>query len=417
MTSPTVFYIHRDRFFGYEYQKISDFANEHGITLDIKIANSIDSLVLWLNSGQIDLSISPFPMTKSNQSEYLFAGLSDTTSIVLVQLQTDSILQYIGELADQEVYVEKNSAAELRLQQLCEEIGGDIKIVSNDTLSAEELMVRMLDVDSIHFVASDQRVAKMVSRFYPSLDISLQLSVPVRHGWIVEKNNSTLKEAIDTYFTEPERISHYHEMLREDNHFYSYYKKSGIHEGEIIMQNGRFSPYDHLFMKEAERLGWHWTYLASIAYHESRFKSDVVGWSGARGLMGIMPATGRALGVSVDQLLLPEVSIRVAVDCLIEFGKAYKDLPTKEDRIYFTLASYNAGNGHILDAIRLAKKYNAPSDRWYGGVREYVILKSNPAYYNDSVVRFGYMRGRETSEYVDNVTTRQALYLSRLQMK
>lgn len=178
------------------------------------------------------------------------------------------------------------------------------------------------------------------------------------------------------------------------------------------MKDGDISPYDSIFKSEAKRLGWHWTYLAAIAYHESTFRSSVVGRSGARGLMGIMPSTGSGYGASAEQLLDPAVSVRVAVDCLLEYGERFKSLPDFQDQVCFTLASYNAGNGHILDAIRLAEKYNAPTDKWFQGVREYVILKSNPKYYNDPVVKFGYMRGKETVNYVDDILHRQSLFQS-----
>lgn len=82
-----------------------------------------------------------------------------------------------------------------------------------------------------------------------------------------------------------------------------------------------------------------------------------------------MPATGRAFGATIDDLLQPAVSVRIAVDCLLTFRESYTTLPTSEDILCFTLASYNSGSGHIFDAQRLAEKYGAPHNRWYGGAR------------------------------------------------
>lgn len=410
MTSPTDFYVYRDQNFGLEYQKISEFSNEHKLHLDIKISNSLDSLLLLLEEGQIDLCLTPLPMSQSNVSQYLFAGIPDTTSLVMVQRQSDSLVNYITDLAGKTVLLESNSAAEVRIQQIQDEIGHDIHIIRVDTLMSEDLMVLMDSVDSIQFVVAENRSAQVISQFFPKLDTSLQLSSPIRHSWVVSKNNTTLKSAIDEYFCTPEREIHYRELLREDSHLRRFFNKEKAVSHARLMQNGDISPFDHLFKKEATRLGWHWTYLAAIAYHESGFDSDVIGWSGARGLMGIMPSTGAGYGASIEQLLDPSISVRVAVDCLLDYGKRFKELPNIEDQICFTLASYNAGNGHILDAIRLAQKYNAPTDKWYGGVREYVLLKSNPNYYNDPVVKFGYMRGSETALYVDKVMQRQAQY-------
>jgi len=71
----------------------------------------------------------------------------------------------------------------------------------------------------------------------------------------------------------------------------------------------------------------------------------------------------------------------------------------EQERRKFILASYNVGHGHVFDARRLAAKYDGNPDSWES-VSEYLIKKSNPAYYNDQVVEFGYCRGHEPVEYV-----------------
>ena len=60
--------------------------------------------------------------------------------------------------------------------------------------------------------------------------------------------------------------------------------------------------------------------------------------------------------------------------------------------------------------MRLARKYSVPDSVWDGGVREYLLLKSTPKYFNDPVVKYGYVRGSETVKYVDNIMQLSALY-------
>ena len=71
---------------------------------------------------------------------------------------------------------------------------------------------------------------------------------------------------------------------------------------------------------------------------------------GATGLMGIMPATGRRYGYSRAKLKHAESSIRVACMALRDFGRAFAHITDAEQRMKFTLASYNAGKAHLLDA-------------------------------------------------------------------
>ena len=174
------------------------------------------------------------------------------------------------------------------------------------------------------------------------------------------------------------------------------------------------SRFDKLFETEARRIGWPWQVLASIAYQESNFRPEVVGWSGARGLMGIMPRTGKIYGASVKQLLDPAVSVRVAVDCLKSIDALFqKQLTDPEERIKVTLAAYNAGPAHLQDAIRLAEKYGYSPTRWEGGIETALRLKSEAKYYNDPVCRAGYLRGKGVARYVDEIISRYHGYLSR----
>ena len=156
-------------------------------------------------------------------------------------------------------------------------------------------------------------------------------------------------------------------------------------------------------------IGWDWRLLASISYQESRFNPSVVSWAGAEGLMGIMPNTAKALGVTPHELKDPDVGIRTGVDCLRHFRQGFSDITDAEEQIRFTLAAYNAGIGHVYDAQRLARKYGKDPNRWEH-VSEYIRLKNDPEYYNDPVCKHGYLRGSETFLYVREVMERYYYY-------
>ena len=131
--------------------------------------------------------------------------------------------------------------------------------------------------------------------------------------------------------------------------------------------------------------------------------------------MGIMPRTGRIFGASKDELLDPNVSVRVAVDCIRATEKLFTSIPELEDRIAVTLAAYNAGPTHLQDAIRLAAKYGYSTTKWSGGIEEALRLKSEAKYYNDPVCRAGYLRGKGVTRYVDQVLSRYHGYLAHTQ--
>lgn len=180
-------------------------------------------------------------------------------------------------------------------------------------------------------------------------------------------------------------------------------------------RQGVISDWDYLFQQYGERYGWDWCVLASIAYQESHFRAEIVGKGGATGLMGIMPATGRRYGYSRAKLKHAESSIRVACMALRDFGRAFAHITDAEQRMKFTIASYNAGNAHVLDARRLAESAGLDPDRWDDSVEIYMARLNEPKYYNDPLVQHGRANGAHTVRYVAEVFRRVQYYKSKVQ--
>ena len=57
----------------------------------------------------------------------------------------------------------------------------------------------------------------------------------------------------------------------------------------------------------------------------------------------------------------------------------------------------------------MTNKYNGNHNKWEN-VKEYILKKSNPEYYKDEVVYYGYARGIETYNYVDQILDRYEHY-------
>jgi membrane-bound lytic murein transglycosylase F len=79
------------------------------------------------------------------------------------------------------------------------------------------------------------------------------------------------------------------------------------------------------------------------------------------------------------------------------------------ERTYFVLACYNGGYNHVRDAMALARKNGRDEYRW-SEVSYYVLNLRDPRFYNDPVVKHGYMRGNETADYVERIRQRWAQY-------
>jgi membrane-bound lytic murein transglycosylase F len=170
-------------------------------------------------------------------------------------------------------------------------------------------------------------------------------------------------------------------------------------------QGGIISRYDGLFRRYAPTIRWDWRLLAAQCYQESTFDPQARSWAGACGLMQIMPGTADHLGLARADLFHPEKNIEAAVRYLGELESNFSDIPQRSERTKFVLAAYNGGHYHIRDAMALARRDGRNALVW-SEVEPYVLGLSQPAYYNDPVVKNGYMRGSETVDYVRKIHER-----------
>ena len=174
-------------------------------------------------------------------------------------------------------------------------------------------------------------------------------------------------------------------------------------------RGGIISHYDQYFIAYSRDIRWDWRLLAAQCYQESTFDPKAVSFAGAKGLMQIMPGTADHLGVSRSRLYEPEANIAAATKYIAELQRTFADIGDHYERTNFVLASYNGGAHHIRDAMALAKRDGKNNHRW-GEVAPYVLKLAQPKYYNDPLVKYGYMRGSETVDYVSKISQRFAGY-------
>ena len=95
-----------------------------------------------------------------------------------------------------------------------------------------------------------------------------------------------------------------------------------------------------------------WQLVCAVIRQESGFNPRVKTRAGARGLMQLMPATAKELGV--QNLYQPEQNIAGGVRYL---RQQYDRFPNSPDapRLRLALASYNAEIGRVFDAQKTAR--------------------------------------------------------------
>lgn len=407
--SSTSYFQYKMQPMGYEYDLIKDFARSQGLKLNIKVAENATRLVEMLEAGDADVVAFPIPLNNKLKEKVIYCGREEQDSQVLIQRSNkgDTLLTDVTQLLGKDIYVKPGTKYYERLKNLDVELGGGIHIheMPQDTITSEDL-ISMVSQGQIPYTISDENIARLNKTYFWNINVSLKISFLQRSSWVVRNTRPELAKAINEWASD-KTGNHIYKALTKR---YFELSKQPFSAELSEVKNGHISPYDDLFRKYAKNIGWDWQLLASIAYQESRFNPNVVSWAGAEGLMGIMPNTAKALGVTPHELKEPDTGIRTGVDCLRKFRQGFNDITDPVEKIKFTLASYNAGIGHIYDAQRLAEKYGKNPNVWDDNVSEYIRLKNDPEYYNDPVCKHGYLRGSETFNYVREVMERYKYY-------
>jgi membrane-bound lytic murein transglycosylase F len=124
--------------------------------------------------------------------------------------------------------------------------------------------------------------------------------------------------------------------------------------------------------------------------------------------MQLMPAT--AMDLEIMDLSDPAESLKGGTKYLKDIFEKFEEIKDTTERQKFTLAAYNCGYGHILDAQRLAKANDLDPHKWEDSIDKMLLNLSYPKYYNKPMVKYGYVRGSEPVAYVEEIFDRYEHY-------
>ncbi|MCM1451941.1 MAG: transglycosylase SLT domain-containing protein [Clostridium sp.] len=401
---PSSYFEYKDTLMGYDYEMMEELAKEHGFAVDWIVAGSLDQAINMVNGDSALILASDVPSKEEYKRRVQLCGPKNFVEHVLVQPPGDTVIVDVNQLAGHTVYVEKGSKSEEELEKINKSLGGKIGIrpVDPDSLATEDMLAAVAHGD-IRLAIVDSKTARLNRTYYPDMNITLAITAPELAQWAVAHSNKGLAKMLDRWMTDSLPLQRQGEILTK---YFETLKNQPV-EGagyDRNFANGYASPFDHYYKEHTDGSHWDWRLLAAQGYAESRFNPTAKSWAGATGVMQIMPKTARDFGLKKSEMTDPSRSIETAVKILNHYENLI--LPYVEDPIErqkFVIASYNSGPGHVLDAIRLAKKYGYDPQVWDDNVEKAMLMKMNKKYYRDPVVRHGYSRGRETVDYVDRI--------------
>ena len=418
--SSTGYFIYKGQPMGFEYDLLNRFAKKLDVELEIILTSSIEEAFAKLNSGEGDICAYNLTITKERNERFAFSNTLMEVRQVLVQRKPEGwrrmhpktidrmLIRNPIDLIGKQVYVRNNSSHKDRMENLSHEIGGDILIVEGFKNEDTEALIKKVLDGEIDYAIADENVALVNATYYPELDVKTAISFPQRIAWAIRKNAPQLLDVTNEYVGEIKASPFYNTTYKR---YFTSTKTILTHANSeySTISSDRISEYDSLIRNAAKEIDWDWRLLAALIYQESRFNPKANSWAGAVGLMQVVPRTGRSFGVT--RLNDPAENLKAGTSYLLWLDELFKEkVPDSLERQKFVLASYNVGQGHVLDAMRLAEKYGAERQVWSENVETYLLNKSQAAYYNDPVVQFGYCRGYEPVQYVRKIMARFEQY-------
>lgn len=403
-TSASTYFLWRGELMGFEYELTREFAERHGLRVEVVVPPRSEDLVEWLMQGRGDVVAAALtPSERHTRQGVAFSRPYNFVSAVMVGRADEQGLDSLESVAGREVHVRRGSTFWRQLHELRERRGLDFDIVATPSnLEAEEVIGRVAE-SRYDLTVAHSHVLDIEMTWHRNVSPAFELGEPVPLAWAVRERNPALLAAIDEFLQREYRGLFYNVIYRR---YFEDPRKIRRHQEDRFTSSGSLSPWDPTVMRYAKLYDFDWRLIVAMMYQESRFDPKARSFAGARGLMQVLPRTAAEMGLpDVDD---PEENIHAGVKYLAWLRDRFPEDIDPTDRMWFVLASYNAGHEHVRDARRLAVEKGWDPNRWFDNVETAIGLLSRSEYARKA--RYGYCRGSEPIKYVREIALRFAAY-------
>ena len=397
------YYLWRGELMGFEYEMLKHFADLHKLRLEVIIPPSRDSLLSWLRAGRGDIAAGFLnPDISPKEDGILFTRPYHYAPQVLVSRDTDPIKE-LAQLNHRRIVIPPDSIYTKTIEKLQND-GLQIQTeAAPDNMDTEEL-IAAVGKGTYPLTLAEEHLVKLTMESNPGIKIAFPVTQDQPHAWAVRGNNRELLKQLNQYIKKEYKGLFYNITY---NKYFNKPVRKLAHKPAQKKKSKQLSPFDPLVKQLAQEYDFDWRLLTSQMYQESRFNPRARSEAGAQGLMQVLPITATQMGF--DDLRKPEVGLHAGIKYLHWLRERFEmDIPVL-DRIWFALAAYNAGLGHVLDARRLAEQQGLDPNRWFNQVEKAMQLLSKPKYADKA--RHGYVNSSEVIRYVQSIRDRYHAYL------
>ncbi|STO53446.1 transglycosylase [Canicola haemoglobinophilus] len=364
INNPVSYFIGAEGKSGLEYELSKAFADYLNVDLEIIPLNSTDALFQALEQGKIDIAAANLFYQQDRSEKFQLGPAYYSASWQLAYRKGETRPTSLEKLT-RKLVIPTNSA--LKSILLAEKEKYPNLVWESSELSQEELLFQVAEGKIDYTIANSIEVS-VSQQVKPQIAVAFDVTDEFTVHWYLSNNGySELQAALLDFMNSSmengliARIEEkYFNHLREFDYVDT---RSYLKAIETVLPK-----YEPLFEKYKGDLDWR--LLAAISYQESHWNPDATSPTGVRGMMMLTKATADRMNIT--NRLDPEQSIKAGSEYLHLLLGQMPDTILKEDRIWFALAAYNMGLGHLLDARRLTKNLGGDPDNWLDVKRIYL---------------------------------------------
>nr|WP_274144392.1 membrane-bound lytic murein transglycosylase MltF [Enterovibrio sp. ZSDZ35] len=381
---------------GLDYELATQFAQSLGVKLEMQPAYTLSGLFPALDRGDVDIIAAGLTITADRLEHFRPGPAYYYVSQQLVYKNGHWRPRNLTELNKDgaRVAVVEDSSHALTLNGIQRQYPDLVWESVKDT-DDDELLKQVAD-GVLDFTIADSVDIALVQRTHPEITVAMELTEDEPVAWFMKKAQDDSVYALMIEFFGKKAQSG--QLAAMEEKYFGHVDSFDFVDTRAFLRaiDNRLPKWEPLFKKYANEFDWR--LLAALSYQESHWNPRAVSPTGVRGMMMLTLPTAKSVGVK--NRLDPEQSIRGGAAYLSQMLRRVPDSVNEHEKIWFALASYNIGFGHMMDARRLTKAQGGNPDSW-ADVKQRLPLLAKRQYYKQT--RYGYARGYEALSYVENI--------------
>ncbi|MBS0898756.1 membrane-bound lytic murein transglycosylase MltF [Pantoea dispersa] len=406
VNSPLTYYTINNAPAGMDYELAKRFADYLGVKLEVTVRPNLGDLFDDLDDGKADLLAAGLIYNSERLSRYQSGPSYYSVSQQLVYRIDKPRPKNLGDLKGR-LIVQSGSAYLSTLRSAKADSYPDLDWAISTDMGQKALLEAVAD-GKLDYTVGDSVTIGLLQRIHPQLAVAFDITDEEPVTWYLPRNDDdSLNAAMLDFYSQ---MGEEGTMARLEEKYLGHVGTFDYVDTRTFLRaiDNTLPDIKPLFEKYASSIDWR--LLAAISYQESHWNPQATSPTGVRGMMMLTRNTADSL--DVNDRLDPEQSIRGGSEYLRRMMEKVPDTIPEDERIWFALAAYNMGYAHMLDARRLTLKQGGNPDSW-ADVKLRLPMLSQKRYYAQTT--YGYARGHEAYNYVENIRKYQISLVGYLQ--